>query len=59
MIEYAIQRGNYVFVYGKGDHYMFTKPGELIGFTSSTVTVKSCGIYSTFNDKGHLVSTRC
>lgn len=59
MIEYAIQRDKFVAVYGNGDHYMFTVPGELIGFTSSTVTVRSCGIYSTFNDKGHLVSTRC
>ena len=59
MIEFAIQRGNVVFVYGEGGHYMFQRPGELCGYTSSSVTVKSCGIYSTFDNKGHLISTKC
>ena len=40
MIETAIQKGSYVYVYGQGNRTLFSCPGELHGFTSATVSVR-------------------
>lgn len=56
MIETCVQRGSSVYVYGSGNHLLFTKSGELHGFTSNTVSIKSGSRVSTYDAKGRLIS---
>lgn len=57
MIVTAIQKGNVVYVYGNGNKLLFTKSGELHGYTGSSVSVKSENTAYTYNDRGSIVST--
>ena len=57
MIVTAIQKGNLVYVYGNGNMLLFTKSGELHGYTGSSVSVKSGNTVYTYNDRGSIVST--
>ncbi len=52
MIETAIQRGKYVYVYGNGNHLLFSRFGELYGFTSTTVSVKNGKYVYTYDARG-------
>lgn len=56
-IGVAVQRGSTVYVYDKNNRVLFTKNGELHGYTSSTVTVKKGGTLYTYNEKGSVIST--
>lgn len=56
MIETAVQSGSNVKVYGNGNHLLFQVTGELVGYTSTTVSVKNGGSVKTYDDKNHLVS---
>lgn len=58
MIECAVQKGNLVYVYGNGNHLLFTKPGELYGYTSTTVSIKNAGLIYIYNDKGNHIGCR-
>ena len=40
MIASAIQRGSSVYVYDERGKNLYTRSGTLIGFTSTTVTIK-------------------
>lgn len=57
MIEVAIQRGSYVYVYGERNRLLFSKNGILHGFTASTVSVKRGNYVYTYNEKGNQVSS--
>lgn len=39
-IASAVQKGSNVYVYNEKGMTLFCRPGELLGFTSTTVTVK-------------------
>lgn len=56
MITHAIQRGGYVFAYN-GSQQLFGKPGELSGYTSSTVSVRRGNYIFVFDIKGNLISS--
>lgn len=57
MIETCVQRGSHVYVYGSGNHLLFSVDGELQGYTSSTVSVKRGSAIKTYDEKGHLISS--
>jgi len=49
----AKQDGNSVIVYDENGGYKFERNGELMGYTSSTVTVKDClGASITYGSDG-------
>ena len=53
MIGSATFRGNYVYVYDEKGRQLFSKNAEdLVGFTSSTVTVKRGNYNYTYDEKG-------
>lgn len=56
MIETAIQKGANVYVYGKGNHLIFLEGGELMGFTSTSVTIKKHGTIYVYSDKHRVIS---
>ncbi|PWJ68141.1 MULTISPECIES: hypothetical protein [unclassified Fibrobacter] len=51
-ISTAIQKGNYVYVYDEKNSHKFSMPGELMGFTSSTVTIKRGNYANVYDEKG-------
>ena len=59
-ITSAEQRGNVVFVYGERGKVLYTRPGTLLGYTGSSVTIaNSTGVYAqTYNEKGSVMYTR-
>lgn len=57
MIETAIQKGSYVYVYGQGNRSLFSCPGELHGFTSATVSVRRGSYVYTYDARGHVISS--
>lgn len=57
MIITAVQKGSTVYVYGEHNRLLFTKSGELHGYTGSSVSVKKGNTVYTYNDRGSLVST--
>ena len=60
MIGSAQQKFGTVYVYDEKGHTIFTKPGTLVGFTTTTVTIKSpagSSLY-TYDEKGHLLYTK-
>ena len=57
MIITAIQKGSTVYIYGEHNRLLFTKNGDLHGYTGSSVSVKKGNTVYTYNDRGSLVST--
>jgi len=53
MIGSAVQKGNLVYVYNEKGNTLFSKAGQLIGYTGSTVSVKSGNIVYTYDDRGN------
>ncbi|MBQ7245015.1 MAG: hypothetical protein IJS34_01435 [Alphaproteobacteria bacterium] len=53
----AVQRGSWVYVYDDKGHQLTSIPGELHGFTSSTVSVKRGNWVYTFDEHGHQTGT--
>lgn len=58
MISVAIQKGSYVYVYNEKNVQLFTRPGDLYGFTSSTVAIRRDKYIYVFNEKGLQISVR-
>lgn len=48
----AVQRGNSVNVYNERSVMLFSKVGELIGYTGTTVTIRRGNQAITYSDKG-------
>lgn len=57
MISVAVQRGSYVYVYNEKNSQIFSKSGELAGFTSNTVSIKRSNYIYTFDEKGMQISS--
>ncbi len=61
-IASAIKKGSAVYAYDEKGHQIFCKPvgndGELLGYTSSTLTVRRRKAAYTYNDKGHQISCK-
>lgn len=60
MIASAKQSGSTVYVYDENGHTLFTRSGTLIGFTGSSVTIKSpsSDTQYTYDEKGHTLYAR-
>lgn len=54
----AKQQGTNVMVYSETGSFMFNKTGNLVGYTSSTVTVKQGGTTYIYGEHGEIKSTR-
>lgn len=58
MIGIAKQQGTNVMVYSESGSFMFNKTGNLVGYTSNTVTVKQGGTTYVYGEQGEIKSTR-
>ena len=58
MIGMAKQQGSNVMVYNEAGSFMFNKTGNLVGFTSNTVTVKQGGTTYIYGERGEIKSTK-
>lgn len=59
MIGYAKQTGNSVWLYDETGNPIFNKCGELIGYTNTTVSIKSnSGTVWTFDSSGRCLFGR-
>lgn len=59
MIGYAKQKGNSVWLYDETGKPLFNKCGELVGYTSNTVSVKSnTGCVWTYDCSGRVLFSR-
>lgn len=57
MIGMAKQQGSNVMVYNESGGFMFNKTGNLVGYTSNTVTVKQGGTTYVYGERGEIKST--
>ncbi len=53
----AKQDGSFVRVYDEKNRSIFSKSGELHGYTSHTVTIKRSGFLYTFDEKGRQIAS--
>ena len=58
MIEMAKQQGTNVMVYSETGSFMFNKTGNLVGYTSNTVTVKQGGTTYVYDEYGEINFTK-
>ncbi len=58
MIALAQQKGSNVYVYSETGSMLFTKMGELVGFTSNTVTIKMGNTLYVYGDREEVKFTR-
>ena len=58
MIGMAKQQGSNVMVYNESGGFMFNKTGNLVGYTSNTVTVKQGGTTYVYGERGEIKSTK-
>ena len=57
MIGMAKQQGTNVYVYSETGSFMFNKTGNLVGYTSNTVTVKQGGTTYVYGEHGEIKFT--
>ena len=57
-VSYAIQDGRSVKVYNDRKGLIFSKMGELSGYTANTVTIKDGRSLKVYNSKGALITTK-
>lgn len=58
MIGMAEQKGSYVYAYDERGTIMFTKSGQHMGYTSSTVAIKHGSTTYVFDEKGNIKVTK-
>lgn len=58
MIGMAKQQGTNVYVYSETGGFMFNKTGNLVGYTSNTVTVKQGGTIYVYGEHGEIKFTK-
>lgn len=58
MIASAVQDGSSVRVYDERGNHKFSIPGQLVGFTGSTVSVKDGSSTRTYDEKGNHMFSR-
>lgn len=58
MISVAVQKGSSVYVYNEKNNQIFVLGGTLVGYTSSSVSIKKLGLSAiyTYDDKGRQIS---
>ncbi len=54
----AKQQGTNVMVYNESGGFMFNKTGNLVGYTSDTVTVKQGGTTYVYGERGEIKFTK-
>lgn len=58
MISVAVQKGSWVYVYNERNQHIFSKEGDLYGFTGATVSVKRGSWVYTYNERGSQISAK-
>ena len=58
MIGNALQKGSTVYVYNEKGQMLYTKSGELAGYTGSSVSIKNGRTLYTYNEKGQMQYTK-
>lgn len=56
-ITLAVEKGKTVYVYNERNSQLYSKSGELVGYTSSTVSVKQGSTVYTYNERGSQISS--
>ena len=51
----AMERGSAAYVYDEKGHLLFSKPGKLIGYTASTVSIPRVKAIYTYDPRGRQV----
>ena len=54
----AQQQGDIIYVYDENNHLLWSKTGELYGYTSGIVTMKHGSMLYMYNDRGSLTGSR-
>lgn len=57
-IEVAVQRGGLVSVVGSKNRQLFSKSGDLHGYTGSSVSIKRGNVIYTYNDRGGQIGAK-
>lgn len=57
MIVTAVQKGGFVEVYGEGNRILFSKHGDLQGYTGSNVSIREGNYIYVYNQTGAMVSS--
>lgn len=57
-IAVAVQKGNMVYVYDEKNHTLWSKSGELYGYTSSVVTIKKGNMLYMYDEKNRSCGSR-
>ena len=50
-IGMAQQQGNMVYVYDENNYHLWSRTGEMLGYTSNTVTIKQGNMLYMYNEK--------
>jgi len=58
MIATAKQESSQINVYDEKGNFMFSRSGELVGYTSTTVTIKEGSQNKTYDSKGNFKFSR-
>lgn len=58
MIGTATQKGSSVEVYDESGRYLFSKDGELQGFTGATVSIRKGSSVEVYDDRGNYKFSR-
>lgn len=58
MIGSALQKDSIVYVYDENGNILYTKLGELAGYTGSTVSIKNDRILYTYDERGSIKYTK-
>lgn len=51
----AMDRGSAVYVYDEKGHLLYSKPGKLVGYTASTVSIQRVKTVYTYDERGRQV----
>ena len=58
MIGYAEQKGSNVYVYNTNGAFIWNRMGTLVGYTSTTVTIKHGSVTYVLGERGEIKFTR-
>ena len=58
MIALAKQHSAWVRVFDEHNHQLFDRPGELVGYTSDTVSIRQGNYIRVVDEKNHIKFTR-
>ena len=58
MIGTVRQLGSIIEVYDENGRYLWSRGGELSGYTSTTVSIKNAGVIQVYDEKGNYKFSR-